>query len=518
MSLGDQSTDDRGGGLVPLGHTAVAEFSFRRFLFGHKDNQTISVAAKCCLLAGTVWMVTIVVLHLGLLTYGAWGADEYSIISHYRDQGAGYIWFRFWSWSPRPLSEVLIWLYASAVAATKQPLIVPALTGFWLALVAAASPALFRCAPGTFAPRALGATALLAFIVLGRHVAAVFYWPIGAVAYAPVVAAFLFLFCYLANEHTRGKAGGPLLTLVLIAAACSSEPGALLVVIYSCFAALVFLRSARNDASMRPRLLWWVAPILASLFVIAMVAFNGRSTVAMLADGDNALYHHTIASIKAAIPVLPQEFVALDGETFDLRNFIRGAMVKLLFLIGMHCCWMPNDRTERADRSWLPILALSIAIAMFGMVAGSFQEFGVECCDRHAFVRQSLGFIAVAAVAIWVPPVIVALHRWRLFVAPAALVMAAVIMIHPRTKDIREDYKFFTEPARDRGLTAQSGRTAGPEMAMYLPYSDQLFPSQIPAGFHVAPDNWWTPGILSYFHKESVLILIAPTRGQNQAR
>jgi hypothetical protein len=471
-------------------------------------------ATTLCLFAGIICMIGILVLHAGLLNRASWGADEYAIISHYRDKGAGFLWFRFWTWSPRPFSEMLIWLYASVVVATREPLIIPALTGFWLALIAAVAPALFRCAPGTFAPRALGATALLAFTILGRHVSVVFFWPIGAVAYAPVVTAFLFLLCTLATERTRGKAGGWPVTLVLITGAWSSEPGALVVLIYSCLAALSLLRQAGDNASVRRRVFWWVAPILGSLFVIAMVSFNDRSTFPMPPDGDSSLYHHTTASLMAAMPLFPQEFVALDGETFDRVNLIRGAVVKLLFFLGLHCCWMPKDRTERPDRSWLPILALSIIIATFGMEAGSFQQFGVECCDRHAFVRQSLGFFAVAAIAIWVPPTITTLHKWRLVVAPAALVMAAVIMIHPRTDDMREDYRFYAEPARDRAMTELSGWSAGPEMTMYLPYSDQLFSSQIPSGFYVASDNWWTLGLLSYFHKESVLILIAPSRGQ----
>ena len=478
-----------------------------------RGGPALSVLTSFCLVGATICMAAILALHLGLLTRGAWAGDEYAAISRYRDQGVGFLWFRFWSWSPRPLSEALIWLYAAAVVATRQPLIVPALAGFWTLMIAAPFIALFRCPRDTVVPRTLCAVTILAFIVLGRHVAAVLYWPFGAVAYAPVIAALLFLLFFLGNDNTRGKAGGVTTAMVLVIAAWSSEIGALLALIFCSVAVGYLLWSMRRSGAARSHLIWWAPPILASLLVMAMIGGNHRASFPMLPDGDPGLYHHTLASLKAALIRLPQELAALDGETFDRPNFVRGIGARLLFFMGLHFCWTAGGRVASRGQPWLPLLAVSIAIGMVGILGGSFQEFGTPCCDRHAFVRQSLGWIATAAMAIWIPPLFAPLRRRRLIIASMALVIAAGLMIRPRVYDLREDYRYFKDPAEARARTMASGWSDGPAMTLYLPYSDQLFPSQIPAGSYVAADNWWAPGILEYFHKQTLQVRIAPSRG-----
>jgi hypothetical protein len=470
----------------------------------------LSVLTQLWLVATILCMAAILTLHLGLLTRGAWNGDEYAAISQYRDQGVAYLWFRFWSWSPRPLSEALIWLYAFAVVSSRQPLIVPALIGFWLLMIVAVCPALFRCRRDTFALRALSAAAILAFIVLGHDVAAVLYWPFGTVAYAPVIAALLFLLFYLANEDTRGKAGGIAVALALVGAAWCSEIGALLTLIFAAMVVGYLIWYRRTTGA---QLIWWALPMLAAMIVMVMIADNHRTSYWMLPDGDANLYHHTFASLAAATLRVPQEFAALDGETFDRPNLVRGIAVKLLFFVGMHFCWSAGDRVAQRSQPWLPMLAVSILITMVAILAGSFQEYGTSCCDRHAFMRQAFGWIATAAIAIWIPPLIAPANRWRLVIAPLALVIAAGILIRPRAHDLREDYRYFDDPARARARTMESGWSDGPTMTMYLPYSDQLFPSQIPGGFYDASDAWWVPGILRYFHKGSVEIRVAPSRG-----
>ena len=488
-----------------------------RLLYGGKNvtrtGPGLSLLTPLCLVGATICMVAILALHLGLLTRGAWAGDEYAAISRYRDQGVAFLWFRFWSWSPRPLSEALIWLYAAAVVAARQPLIVPALAGFWALMIAAPFIALFRCARDTVAPRALSAVTILAFIVLGQHVAAVLYWPFGAVAYAPVIAALLFLLFFLANESTGGKAGSITIAAVLVIAAWSSEIGALLASIYCGMAVGYLLWSMRRSGTARSHSIWWAPPVVASLVVMAMIGGNHRASFPMLPGGDPGLYHHTLASLEAALIRLPQEFAALDGETFDRANFVRGICAKLLFFMGLHFCWSTGECAAPRGKPWLPLLALSIAIGMVGILGGSFQEFGTPCCDRHAFMRQSLGWIATAAMAIWMPPLLASLRRWQLIIAPMALVIAAGLMIRPRVYDLREDYHYFSDPAEARARTMASGWSDGPAMTLYLPYSDQLFPSQIPAGSYVAADNWWAPGILDYYHKQTVQVRIAPSRG-----
>lgn len=469
-----------------------------------------SVAAKVCVVAGTVCMIVVVALHLGLLTRGSWGGDEYKTIGLYRDHGTGYLWFRFSTWSPRPLSEALIWLYATAVIEFMRPLIVPALAVFWFAAIASIAPALYRAEPGELGPHALGAMAILVMIILGRRVAAVFYWPFGAVAYVPVIAACLFLLFVLANERARHKAGGIVLSLFLIAAAWSSEAGALLVLI--CSAAMMILPAVVGHRD-RGYLAVWIPPLLASLLVIGMVVSNNRASTSAFAMGYDAIYHHTFASLAAALTRFVPEFVSWDGETFDARHLIRGAVVKLLFFVGVHFCWVRSDPAAKPRGPGMPIFAASIVIAAFGMLVASFREFGGPCCSQHVFLRQSLELIALAAVAMWIPPLFAISRNRRLIAASAALVLAAGVMLNVRRKDIEEGYRFYGESARARAWTWESGFSDGPAMTLYQPFSSGLFPPQIPPGLQTSSDNWWTEAVLIFFHKQSVLVRVAAQPG-----
>jgi hypothetical protein len=473
-----------------------------------KENSPhLSRAAYLCAVAGTVFMAGVLAVHIGLLTRGSWGGDEYRTFAAYRDVGIGYLWFRFWSWSPRPLSEVLIWFYALAVNSFRQSLIIPVLVVIWLTLLGAAGSALCRCTRQNIAPRALAATVVLTFIVLGRHVSAVLYWPIGGLAYAPVIAAFTFMLFFLANEHKQGDAGRMMVSLLLVAAAWSAEAGALLVLIFSVMALLVLILQARVHGYSQHSMAYWLPPLLASLLVIGMIADNGRVTDPKVTGGDLAIYHQTFASFSAALARWPLEFMSLDGETFDRPHLVRGVLAKLLFFIGMHCCWMTTGR----GRPLLLVLAASITIGTFGMLMASFREFGSPCCGQHAFVRQSLELIAVAAVAIWVPPLFTISRSWLLIAASAALSIGVGILLDPRIKEFRRDYAHYGEAARARERTWDSGFSSGPAMTLYQSFSGDIFPAQIPPGFQVASDNWWAPGILNFFHKESVLVLMPST-------
>ena len=83
-------------------------------------------AALACLAVPCV----ILALHAALLPQGRW-YDEYFTFGAYRLYGwPGFI-HRLASWSPRPVSEALIWGYWRAVHATGRPLVAPALLVAW---------------------------------------------------------------------------------------------------------------------------------------------------------------------------------------------------------------------------------------------------------------------------------------------------------------------------------------------------------------------------------------------------
>lgn len=478
----------------------------------HREQADASLPLTLGLYAAAACMLVILALHLGLLTRGSWGGDEYKTIALYRDNGAGYLWFRFWSWSPRPVSELLIWLYAAAVVAFGQPLIVPALAVLWAATLAAALPALRRLTRADFAPRFLGAAAILVFVILGRRVEAVYYWPFGGVAYAPVIAALLYVLFSLSNEQAPARFGGTVCGLVLLAAAWSSEAGAFVVIILSALtiASHVWRHGLRPDRA----LAGWGALALASAAVIVRVLSNARESYPMLITGDVAIYHHTLASVWAAVARFPAEFLSRDGEIFTGSVLLNGAVAKLLFFLGVHACWAAGGPDRKRDRAGLLLFAVAVLLAMFGMLVASYRSFGGPCCEQHAFLRQSLGVIALAALAISLPPMAARVRRWRLIVAPMALSAAVAMMFAPRLADIKWDYRFHDAPARARARTWASGFAEGRSMTLYQPRPD-LFPARIPAGVHGAADGWWAEGVLRFFGKDTVTVLIPAYDGHD---
>lgn len=467
------------------------------------------------LMAGAIGvMFGVLSLHLGLLTQGKWGGDEYRTIGHYADEGAPYLWHRFWTWSPRPFSEALIWLYAAAVTTLRKPLIVPALLVFWLACLVACLPALVRCPRGRFPFRLLGVTSLLAALVLGEHVASVLYWPFGAAAYAPVLAVTLFLLSTLANDRNDPPTNTAIQSAALVLAAWSSEAGAMFVLVYSAMMVTYLARRGRAHISTYMLVGRWAPPVLASLLVIAMIVRNDRATDPMFPGGDPTLYHHSVASLKAALLRIGPEFLALDGETFDWTNLVRGAVMRILFFAGICACWLPETPSERRSRPRLLILAAALVLTAVGMLAASYRQFGVVCCGQHTYLRQSFDLIGLAALAIATASLITLNRRHLRIAAPVALTAATLLLFQPRMAGLIDAYGHYREAARARALTWASGQAAGSNMTLYQPVPNRLFPAMIPPGRQVAADNWWSAGILTFFRKDSVLVVIAKDHDQ----
>lgn len=457
--------------------------------------------------AGTAVMVAIIAVHFGLLNRGAWGGDDYTTFGAYRIGGLQYGWFRFWSWSPRPLAELLYGLYGTAVLAARSPLIVPLLFLGWIAFLACATPTFLRRNRDGMASHVLGTTALLAFVVLGQDVFWVFYWPLAILAYMPVIAAALFLLFSLVNENPRPQleTAGIGTTLVLIAAAWSSESGTLVVLVFSGMAVVYQFIRDRTGASYMRIVARWLPPIAAGMLVVAFSLFNHRTADPIFPDGDPAVYHHTLASLQASAVRLPLELFSPAGEPSG--HFVLGLIVRALFFAGIYCCWVTPDPAARRDRHWLLVLALALVIEMLLELAATYRQFGAPCCTHHVEVRYGLGLVALAALAIWLPsPPRLSLRIVR-GLAPVLLVAAVIPLLLPRSKDVALDYRFYQEPGRLRAMTWQSGFSPGPAMTLYQPGANSVFWPMISAGHYVAGEGWWVLGILRFFGKESVDVI-----------
>ena len=445
----------------------------------------------------------VVALHAGLLPRGGWGADEYQTFGMFRQNGWSYLWFRFWSWSPRPFSEALIALYALLVLATDRPHLALVLAVFWAAALVALLPALSGARGVARLYRLLGALSLLCVVILGRDVGSVFYWPFGAVAYAPVVVIGMALLFHSAATPAPRRSARTVIGASLIAVAWASEVGAMLVIVYTSVSVLWLVwRRERIGLAI------WL-PLFAAGTLIAGLVLGTRGGMPMLPDGNAARYHHPMASVLAAAQRLLPELLSFDGRHFDGRALLVGTLVKLAFFIGIQGCWMSTDPALRDARARLPVLALSLPLTCFAILTASYYEFGTDCCDRHAFIRQAFWFMTIAALAIWTAPAAAPDRGWRSVVTPVALLFAVGLMLAPRVPDLWRDYAAYREPMIARALTWQSGRSPGPTMTLFQPPSDRLYVNQIPDHPDGCAEGWWVDSIRRFFPGKTCIRVVS---------
>src|SRR5271165_1877507 len=138
----------------------------------------------------------ILLAYAGLIGLGRWNLDEYYLAYWIRH---GYtLGQRLW-FSPRFLSEPLFFLYLSAVNVLHRPLLVPFLGFLWAGFLVAGLLTSWEKRGETELGQtrhnlSLISVTLLVLFLCSGYVTEVFYWPAGAVAYLPTVAASLLLF------------------------------------------------------------------------------------------------------------------------------------------------------------------------------------------------------------------------------------------------------------------------------------------------------------------------------------
>ncbi len=140
----------------------------------------------------------IVLSYMGLIALGRWQLDEYAEFYKMRDQNLTHYLLERLTWSPRPISEVLYCSYGWMVNHFHHQFIVPILSALWVAFLAAGFLTFWRKRRDGSAedswPSLLIALTLVSLFLAGGHTTEVFYWPAGAVAYIPTLAATLLLF------------------------------------------------------------------------------------------------------------------------------------------------------------------------------------------------------------------------------------------------------------------------------------------------------------------------------------
>ncbi len=462
--------------------------------------------------------------HAGLIVAGQWQGDEWFNFSLFRSEGTGFLLHRVLTWSPRPVSEGLVFLYARAVDALHRPLVTPVLGLLWGGLAACAAALLPGPVGGATGRRARGLVvlAVLAFFLLGHQVAEMFYWPMGAAAYVGAIAALTLLVMLVLRGRHLSRGGAVLAAGTMVIAAGSAEVGAMAV-----GAAAVLLGAAQVRGQPR-RAAVLLVPLGAALLVLALI-LNGRASAGVALGTETATIHAVWPSLRAAAVQFVRETVGLDAYPAGAAGLALGAATKLALFLGLRALCRAGLAGSATPRAHLWALAAALLAASFLSIAAALWQFGLVCCQRHDSFRQCLDVLVLlllAALAAARPGGaqsagvavradaggdVAAGSAWLLLAVGLALAHRGPLQ--RRLPSLWADYRHLPALLAARNLTWASGASAGPAMVFREPPQGLVVgETDWPVGtFALVPmPPWYMQGILLFYGKREVSVVHAP--------
>lgn len=449
----------------------------------------------------------IVISYAGLIGMGQWQGDEYVQIPQYRQLGFHEYVDRIFGWSPRPVSELVLWLYAEAVEHDHRPHIIPFLAVLWaivgLATVVTIRPSSYR---GVLRYRLLLSLALLAMFLVGHPISELFYWPAGSAAYLPTLAAIVVGFFLLIDRRRvtprRAFAG----TVALLLAAGSSEVGMLFVLCLSAARLPALLTQRRRRIALWLR---WAAPVALS-FVVLAVLLSVRAGVHELPAAETPYLHRPIASLLAAAAQTLRGAAVFNGEqasAISLGGAATTLLVRLSFFLGVRWTWQAANHSDEPVQGALGFAVACLAAAFAVLVATDYQ-FGLLCCERHVALRQCFYALAVAALAVGSAN---GPRRVPDSIAPLPLVFAALIpFVNTGVGALRHDYRLYRTAVATRSSNWAEGMRRGTDAMVF-----QNAPiGRISHGTNIAPGKfalgddipWWARGIMLFYGKRELTV------------
>ncbi len=475
-----------------------------------RDERRVAPAAGLARTAAWValaLLAAIVLAHAVLLPGGRWQGDEYGGLAAYHAQGLSFLRYRLLNWSPRPVSELLIWLYATVVYACRAPLIAPALGVGWAILVGAAIAGLCRRGEG-LVWTGLIVAAVLAGFLLGHPIGEMFYWPMGALAYLPALAgvtcaAFLVVRGLDGAAAGRGRLG---CLAALLLATGSAEVGAMVTVCVCGLIGLTDLPAWRNVRRRPGRLVahavWWAVPLAAAVGILVLL-LGGRAGASIEAQ-NGAIAHHLIPSLLAGLAGFGRLLIAPDAPAPTVAWWL-----PVVFL-GLAGAWRQSGAAAAPARHLLA-LAAGLLIAAYGSLASAAYQFGAPCCQRHDSFRACLVVLALTVLA----ALAARLRGWRRVPAaagPALLLLGLLPPLLDRLPAWRADVRQQGAVIAIRRANWAAGAAPGPAMVLRMaPAPHVVNDGNLPVRGRIdraaGEVPWFVAGVLDFFGKSAVDII-----------
>jgi len=457
--------------------------------------------------------VLIITAHLLLFPEARWTGDEYDLLAKGAGHFANYL-ARVSGWSPRPVSEAFVALYATLVEEFDRPLIMVPLCLCWGALAIAPLLA-WRLARRPLGSGIAASLILLALLLLAAKPGEVFYWPGASLAYMPTLAVMAFVVVFgvgIGGWSAIGRAALTqrlaLLVALLIGAGCS-ELGA-------CFACALAAASVCLPRRELARATLAVLPpaILGLCILVSFATHRGQGSELM--QPGSPTFRHLGASLFYTVQTYAREFIAglppghatMDIVSENLRSVLAGLALRGLLLYGSVLS-QHEDRREGFRVADLAPAAALLVVAFVSLLS-AYYNFGIVCCERHETMRQDTFMLATLSVA--------ALLRWprQVQYRNIALLAAMIILADARLPGLRRDFAKMHEIIPAKASSWKSGRDPGPAMVMTVGPQTMVagggwFP---PAGHYAigpdgkvdAPDGGEIVKALTFFGKTDMVV------------
>lgn len=461
------------------------------------------------------FLSAVIVIHLGFIGLGNWLADEYDDFSRLERDGWSFFWNRL-KWSPRPFSESLFCAYGWVVNHSHRQLISMFLALIWAVFITAGLLTFWqmrREPRGEDArPDLLVALSLMALFVAGadREIW-VFYWPAGAVAYLPTLAATLLLFLQIASSRLSTASGRLLCSCCLILATCSTEIGATFVLSYGLIQALqwcfVACRSRRNWSAKTA--IWWLVPTVISVVVLTVVRLNRYHINELPGVSVGPTKGHPVASLIAAMQELLVEVLGRKGPSHGWHGLGSSLPSEILLALGVGLCW---SRFGRLPRAWIgQMLGVTTALwlaSLFTIVAANLH-FGIVCCDQHETVRRCWILLGIAGTAmllsaktgdgprLWYPASNALPH----------VLLCAAVLFSWHLKPILRAYRTYGGVRQAIVQNFQAGFQAGDTQMVFLLLPQTLVaePQIDPGTYTLSSESPNARYILTFFKKKTMV-------------
>jgi len=338
--------------------------------------------------------ILIISFYINLINIGHW-QDEYRAINLFHNWNWKNLSIWILSWSPRPISELFIFIYANIVQISNKTFITEFLALSWTIMISCVIIYPFIISNNSHLKKItlLISSSMLCLFLLGNQTGELFYWPQAAIAYIPVLSIITMTFwsiLLINNEVTRLKLLGGIGVIAIL----SAEVGAFY---FTFFYLIYFLTEQLSKKNNQQRQLykWGILPII-SLIIVYSLILHGRYESKTELFGDINVAHHIIPSIISSIYDFPKELFLSPNQS-DLASSLKSVSSKLLLIISLFFLFREiNNSSKIKNNKKLTIsFSLSCFITSFFIIFASYYQFGTICCERHYSFRTFLNYMGI---------------------------------------------------------------------------------------------------------------------------